>query len=519
MAVGPRPPSVDQLIAIAADNGLNMPVDDARAYQNLLSGAFRSYRRIDDLVGDRPPVKYARVPGYRPPPEENPFNAWYWKTDIKGAGSGPLYGERVGIKDSVSVGGVPMMCGSRILEGFVPDIDATVVTWLLDAGAVIAGKTNASDLCFSSGGHTTSLGPVRNPRKPTHSPGGSSKGSAAAIAAGDVRMAIGVDQGGSARLPGTWCGVVGYKPTYGLVPFTGGMSIEMTFDHMCPMADTVENAARMLSVIAGHDPMDPRQKGVIGPGFSADYTDAIGKGVKGVKIGVLPEGFAAAPWVESGLAEGDPAIDAKVRAVLKRLEDAGAEVFEVSVPLHIDGVHIWTGILLEGATDTMFRGNGLGSNWSGFYDTHLLAAFARGRKAQPNDLPHGIKMVLLGGEYMNRHYGGLYYAKAQNLAGPLRRAYDAALQKCDVLVMPAALALPRPIPDYDVSIEDYMFFALGMINNTPQFNVTGHPAISVPCAAIDDLPIGLQIVGRHLADGLVLQVADGVERLGDWREL
>ena len=136
MAVGPRPPGIEQLLAIAAENGLDMSVDDARAYQNLLSGAFRSYRRIDELVGDRPPVKYARAPGYRPPPEENPFNAWYWKTDIKGASSGPLYGERVGIKDSVSVGGVPMMCGSRILEGFVPDIDATVVTWLLDAGAV-----------------------------------------------------------------------------------------------------------------------------------------------------------------------------------------------------------------------------------------------------------------------------------------------------------------------------------------------------------------------------------------------
>ena len=209
-AVRNFPPS-NQLAEIADDFGLDMSLDDLTNQREAVRGAIASLRHIDDMPEERPAVAYPRTSGYRPHPDENPYNAWYWRTEVKGADSGPLAGEEIGVKDVVSLAGVPMMNGSRALEGYVPTIDATIVTRLLDAGATIVGKTACADFSFSGGGHTSGYGPVRNPRKPTHAPGGSSKGSAAALAAGDVTMAIGGDQGGSIRIPASWCGVVGLK--------------------------------------------------------------------------------------------------------------------------------------------------------------------------------------------------------------------------------------------------------------------------------------------------------------------
>ena len=163
----------------------------------------------------KPPVRYPRDKGYRPTRKENPYNAWFWKTEIRGAPSGPLAGLRVGVKDTICVAGVPMINGGRLLEGYVPDIDATVVSRLLDAGATIVGKTTVNDGAGESLEGNSPLATVRNPRKPTHGPGGSSNGSAAALATGEIDLALGGDQGGSIRIPASWSGVVGLKPTYG----------------------------------------------------------------------------------------------------------------------------------------------------------------------------------------------------------------------------------------------------------------------------------------------------------------
>ena len=172
MAIGPNLPSVEQVLEIAEDFGLDLSADEANTYCKLLRGAIKTYRRLDEMVEFRPPVKYPRTPGYRPGAEDNPFNGWYWRCEIDGAPEGPLAGKTVGVKDAICVAGVPMMNGSRLLEGFIPDVDATVVSRLLDAGATVLGKTNAEDWSFSGAGHTCALGPVRNPRKPTHAPGG-----------------------------------------------------------------------------------------------------------------------------------------------------------------------------------------------------------------------------------------------------------------------------------------------------------------------------------------------------------
>jgi amidase len=509
-------PSVHQILELATIFGIEMSEADAGSYRSLMQGAMAACRRIDELQEFKLPVKYPRTPGYRPTPAENPYNAWYWKTEIKGATEGPLAGLTVALKDAICVAGVPMMNGSKVLEGFMPDVDATVVTRVLDAGGTIIGKCNSEDFSFSGASHTCALGPVRNPHKPTHSTGASSNGNAAALAAGEVDMCIGGDQGGSIRIPASWSGLVGLKPTYGLVPYTGAMMIEMTLDHLGPMARTVENVARLLSVISGPDGLDPRQSDVPDD-FVRDYMSAIGKGCKGVKIGVVKEGFDHRnPWEDTGFPGGEEVVYRKVRTAIKRLKDAGATVTEVSVPQHVTTFHVWTTIALEGAANFMLMGNGVGSNWMGFYNTALADAVAHGMRSRPNDMSVTVKTVLLLGEYMRRNYNGRYYCKAQNLRAQMRKAYDDVLDSYDVLVMPTTPFRATEIPPPDCAIEETMFHALNMYHNTCQFDLTGHPAISVPCGVEDDLPIGLMLVGKRFDDILVLQVADAFEKIGDW---
>ncbi|MBR72352.1 MAG: Asp-tRNA(Asn)/Glu-tRNA(Gln) amidotransferase GatCAB subunit A [Rhodospirillaceae bacterium] len=521
MARGPEMPTIEHLQKISNDFSLNLSLDDLNNHREAMHGAIENLRRIDDLPSPTLDVNYPRTPGHRPQPEENPYNAWYWRTNIKGAPKGILNGYEVGIKDMVSVAGVPMMNGARAIEGFTPTIDATIVTRILDAGADIVGKTACADFSFSGGGHTSAYGPIKNPRKPTHSPGGSSKGSAVALAAGDVPLAIGGDQGGSIRIPSAWCGVVGHKPTYGLVPYTGCMTIEMTLDHIGPMANSVEDAAKLLEAITGSDGYDPRQRGINFEKINKNYSSAIGKGCEGVCIGILQEGFnqTVDTWGNIGLPPSDPIVDSKVLNAINCLEKAGADIQNISVPLHIDGLSIWFGVAAEGTTEFMFKGNGTGTNWSGFYDVPLLDHLAKSYKTRAHDFPLTVKNLILLGEYLNRQYNGRYYAKAQNLTQTLRNAYDKAFEKVDVLVMPTIPHLPCTIPPYDADFGEYMTKALNMINNTPQFNLTGHPAISIPCGMHDGLPIGLQIVGKQFDDYKVIQVADSFEKLGNWKEL
>jgi len=519
MPSGVKLPNVQQVLELADHFGMAMTAGEAETYGALMQGPANAYRRVEELSQSRlPEPTYPRNPGYRPEAAENPYNGWYYKTAIAGADNGLLKGCEVAIKDAICVAGVPMMAGSRLLQGFVPQIDATVVTRLLDAGATIAGKANCEDMSFSGSGHTCASGPVRNPHRPSHSPGGSSNGSAVVIAAGDVDLALGGDQGGSIRIPAAWSGVVGLKPSFGLVPYTGAMTMEMTLDHIGPMAKNTEGIARLLSVMAGQDPADPRQRGVIPAEPERDYLSAIGQGLDGARIAVLREGFDLAPRDEMGLPGSEAVVDTKVKAAVKALEKRGANVTEVSIPMHLDGVSIWLAIHLEGPA-AIINSNGMGSNWAGLYNTSLYAAMARGMCSHIDDLSHTVKTVLLLSEHMRRNYHGAYYAMAQNLRGMLRQAYDDVLASYDVLVMPTVPFRATPLPAEDCSIEDYVAFGLNMIHNTGQFDVTGHPAISVPCGMADGLPIGMMIVGRHFEDKTVIRIADAFEKIGDWRDM
>src|SRR5882672_10085002 len=218
-----------------------------------------AYNAIDQLPDNLPPVRYPRDAGRRPSREENRYNAWYCKTDVRGARSGKLKGRTVVVKDNVMLAGVPMMNGASTLVGYVPEVDATVVTRILDAGGTIVGKSHCEYFCASGGSHTNATGPVHNPHRMGHSAGGSSSGSAVLVALGEADMAIGGDQGGSIRIPSSFCGIYGMKGTHGLVPYTGVMPIEITLDHTGPMTGNVRDNALLLEVLAGADGVDPRQ--------------------------------------------------------------------------------------------------------------------------------------------------------------------------------------------------------------------------------------------------------------------
>src|SRR5688572_13425639 len=240
-----------------------------------------------------------------------------------------------------------MLNGSPIMEGYVPREDATVVTRLLDAGAHIIGKSAVPAFCFDGGGLTGYPDPQPvNPHNPAYLAGASSNGSAVVVVEGQADMALGGDQGGSIRMPSSWSGCCGHKPTWGLVPYTGIFPIELTLDHIGPMARTVADCALMLSVIAGEDGLDPRQNNV----SVQDYNAALEVGADGLRVGVLAEGFGIPDASE-------PDVDAAVRAAADVLAGAGASVEEVSIPMHRDGLAIWNAIAIEGATDLMVRGD------------------------------------------------------------------------------------------------------------------------------------------------------------------
>jgi amidase len=499
-------PSLNQLRAVAEDLGMNMSDADLESYNVLLQGNFAAYDLIEAMPDFLPQVKYPRTPGYRPEGEENKYNAWYYKTTIKGASRGKLAGKSVAIKDNVCVAGVPMMNGASTLEGYVPDIDATIVTRILDAGGTIVGKTHCEYFCFSGGSHTNATGPVHNPHKMGYSAGGSSSGSGVVVSIGEADMAIGGDQGGSIRMPAAFCGIYGMKGTHGLVPYTGVMPIEITLDHTGPMTNNVYDNALLMEVLAGSDGLDPRQ---YAPKV-AEYTKVLKDGVKGMKIGIVKEGF--------GHTNSERDVDAKVKAAAKRFVKLGAKVEEISVPMHSLGPAIWLPIAAEGATELMMRGNGMGTNWRGLYTTSLLDAHSAW-KHRADELSDSLKITMLLGQYFIKHYRGHYYAKAQNLSRKLSAAYDVALASYDLLLMPTLPIKATPLPPPDASRDLYIQRAFEMLSNTAPFDATGHPAMSLPCGMSDGLPIGLMLIGKHYDEATIYRAAAAFEGAGDWKKM
>lgn len=500
MTVG-RPSAAD-VDAAAAHFGFHLGAEAQRSYLAAVGSTLASYDVVDELYDEfarpRPPERTYRFPG----PGDNALGAWYVRAEIASGAEGPLSGRAVAIKDNIAVAGIPMMNGSRAVDGFIPGHDATVVERLLAAGATIVGKSVCEDLCCSGSSFTSASGPVRNPWDTTRETGGSSSGSAALVAAGEVGLALGGDQGGSIRIPASLCGIVGHKPTYGLVPYTGAFPIERTVDHLGPMTRTVADAALLLTVLAGVDGRDPRQPAELA---ALDYRAALTGDVAGLRVGIVAEGFGQPGSLSQ--------VDELVRSAARRLTEIGCTVGEISVPWHRNAIHLFTVILTDGATYQMLDGNGYGLGADGFYDPELMAHFARQRAANADQLATTIKATALCGHYGLTTLGGATYAKARDLLPHLRAAYDAVLAHYDVLVMPTvpgtAGALPAGGPQ-DVTLLER---ALGKAFNTAPLDLTGHPAISVPAGLVDGLPAGMMLVGKRFDDATVLRVADAYESL------
>jgi amidase len=497
-------PSVADLRHAADRLGMKPSMAYLNAVQDIVAPLCAAYAALDAMPDEKPAVKYPRDGGRRPRAAENPFGAWYVKTAIKGKSSGPLAGRRVALKDNVCLAGVPMMIGAGFLDGSIPDIDATVVERILDAGGEIAGKAVCEYYCVSGGSHTSSTGPVQNPRKHGFTTGGSSSGSAALVASGEVPMAIGGDQAGSIRIPASFCGIVGMKPTYGLVPYTGIGPLEITLDTTGPMTGNVADNALLLQVIAGPDGLDARQHRA----KVDDYVAALGGGAKGLRIGVLKEGF--------GHRNSEADVDAKVRAAAERFQRLGATVADVSVPEHLTlGFPVWAAIRGDAACVTLLEMNGFGLGYEGLYPLSVIQAAMQWRK-HADEFADTLKIASIFSKYTLDRYGGHYYGKAQNLRRRLRAAYDAAFATHDLLLLPTTVMKATPIPPKGASPQEVTRRSWEATRNTCPFNVSHHPAISIPCGMQDGLPVGLMLVGRHCEESTIYRAAQAFEKSGDW---
>jgi amidase len=499
-------PTPSQLREVAGEVGLDLTDADVTSFIELMRSSIAAYNVVDAMPDNLPAVRYPRTPGYRPMGEENAHNAWYVKTTVEGAPTGKLKGKTVVLKDNIMLAGVPMMNGSATLEGYLPDIDATVVQRILDAGGTIVGKAHCEYFCLSGGSHTNATGPVHNPHRMGYSAGGSSSGSGVLVARGEADMALGGDQGGSIRMPASFCGIYGMKPTHGLVPYTGIMPIEIYVDHTGPMTRTVADNALLLEVLAGPDGYDPRQYDV----KTHPYASMLEGGVKGMRIGIVTEGF------QQPNAEAD--VTAKVREAAARLAGLGAEVTEISIPLHMAGVAIWMPIGVEGLTQTMMWGDGYGVSRPDLYVTSLMD-FHRGWRRRANEMSETTKLFTMLGTYIHKYHGNRYYGKAMNITRRLSAAYDAALATNDLLLMPTTPIKATPLPPADAPRELYVECALNMFANTAPTDISHHPAMAVPCGISDGLPVSMMLIGKHFDEPTIYRAAYAFEQSGDWMKM
>jgi aspartyl-tRNA(Asn)/glutamyl-tRNA(Gln) amidotransferase subunit A len=404
-------------------------------------------------------------------------------------GDGPLAGTAVAVKDNISTAGIRTTCGSKILDGYVPPYDAHVVDLLRRAGAAIVGKTNMDEFGMGSTTETSAFGPTRNPVDLTRVPGGSSGGSAAAVAAGLVPMALGTDTGGSIRCPAAFCGIVGLKPTYGRVSRYGLIAYANSLEQVGPMARTVEDVSGLMSVIAHYDPRDSTM-------LDRPYNHRPSAEVKGLRIGIPEEYFG----------EGvDPRVGESVRDAIGVLEGLGASTVPVSIPGMRHALAAYYVICTSEASSNLARFDGVRygpavdtrKSWHEAYQDlrrELLGAEVRRR-------------IMLGTFALSAGYAGQYYTKAQVARRKIREEFGRALREADVIAGPTMPTVAFRLGEKTDPISMYLSDIL-----TAPANLAGIPAISVPCGRVDGLPVGLQIMGREFEDERVVDAAYAYEQ-------
>jgi aspartyl-tRNA(Asn)/glutamyl-tRNA(Gln) amidotransferase subunit A len=446
----------------------------------------------------------------------------------------PLAGLVLAVKDNICIRGYPVTCGSKMLKDFSSLYDATVIDRLRDAGAIFIGKANCDEFAMGSSNETSHFGPVRNPHDSEYVPGGSSGGSAAAVAAGMCHAALGSDTGGSVRQPAAFCGTVGLKPTYGRVSRSGLVAFASSLDVIGPLTRTVEDAATILNVIAGEDERDSTSAPVDVP----DYTDALGEGVEGLRLGLPTEYFA------EGL---DDDIRRMVREQVDALEDAGASVEEVSLPHTEYGVATYYLIATAEASSNLARYDGIRYGHRADLqetkaalrerrdelETELTAARSNGDEDRVAELEAQLddeqstldalytrtrtegfgdevkRRIMLGTYALSAGYYDKYYEKAQRVRTLIRHDFDQAFEDVDALITPTT---PTPPFRLGEKTDDPLEMYLNDIY-TVTANLAGLPGLTVPIGEHPDtpgLPVGLQLLGPHFDEALLLRIGDAI---------
>ncbi|AEN05014.1 Glutamyl-tRNA(Gln) amidotransferase subunit A [halophilic archaeon DL31] len=433
------------------------------------------------------------------------LNAYITETQIEGDDDGPLAGKTVAVKDNISTKGVETTCGSKMLEGYVPPYDATVVERLKDAGATINGKANMDEFGMGTTTETSYFGATLNPVDTDRVPGGSSGGSAAAVAAGEADLALGSDTGGSIRAPAAFCGVVGIKPTYGLVSRYGLVAYANSLEQIGPIAPTVEEAAGLLDVLAGPDERDAT---TVEEGADSNYAAAADGDVAGMTIGIPIELVGG---VDEGVDEG---VVETFWDAIAELEAQGAETVEVSMPSVEKAVAAYYVIAMSEASSNLarFDGTRYGLNVTDVDGAEELAdegnwneAFAKTREEGFG--PEVKRRILLGTFALSAGYHDRYYGKAQDARAWIKQDFDESLSEADVLASPT-----MPVPPFELGegLEDPRTMYLADANTVP-VNLANLPAISVPADESDGLPVGMQIIGPKYGEEAIVRAASALE--------
>ncbi|MGA1263462.1 MAG: Asp-tRNA(Asn)/Glu-tRNA(Gln) amidotransferase subunit GatA [Prochlorothrix sp.] len=413
---------------------------------------------------------------------------------------GLLAGIPIGIKDNLCTQGIPTTCGSQILANFVPPFESTVTTKLAEAGAVMVGKTNLDEFAMGSSTENSGFRRTHNPWNLETVPGGSSGGSAAAVAADQCVVALGSDTGGSIRQPASFCGVVGLKPTYGLVSRFGLVAYASSLDQIGPFGRTVEDAAILLGAIAGYDPKDSTSLAVDIP----DYTQCLVPDLKGVKVGVINETFG------EGL---DETVAAAVRTAIEQLQSLGAEVQEISCPRFRYGLPTYYIIAPSEASANLARYDGVKYGFRQPDSENILDMYT---KTRAQGFGAEVKRRIMLGTYaLSAGYYDAYYLKAQKVRTLIKQDFEAAFEAVDVLVCPTAPTTAFKAGD---KTEDPISMYLSDLMTIP-VNLAGLPGLSLPCGFDGaGLPIGMQIIGNVLREDQLFRVAYAYEQSTTWHQ-
>jgi aspartyl-tRNA(Asn)/glutamyl-tRNA(Gln) amidotransferase subunit A len=410
---------------------------------------------------------------------------------------GLLFGLPAGLKDNIVTAGLTTTCASKFLANYEPIYDATVVKKLRDAQAVTIGKLNMDEFAMGGSGENSAFKPTRNPWSLDRVPGGSSSGSAAAVAAGEVYFALGSDTGGSIRQPASYCGIVGMKPTYGLVSRFGLVAFASSLDQIGPLTKNVEDCAYVLQSIVGHDPLDSTSLNV--PDIP-DYLSALTGDIRGLRI-ALPKEYMGA-----GI---DPQVKERVQEAIRVLEGLGAIVEEVSLPHSEYAVAAYYLLASSEASSNLARYDGVRYGVRTDNADNLLDMYRFSRSEGFG--PEVKRRIMLGTYALSSGYYDAYYLKAQKVRTLIKRDFDNVFASFDVVVGPTA---PTPAFKLGEQVGDPLAMYLNDILTIP-VNLAGIPAISVPCGFAGGLPVGLQIIGKALDESTVLRVAHAFERATD----